>query len=359
MIQDDVKDESKSMINRSLDLIHQGKTKDGIDLLIQLYKSRKDEDALSLIMQYSPEMLRYAVGDDEAVSIALYFADNKRYNLCMKILEEIDNDLGTEARVNCFLKANEINLAWNEVQKFRDPSMRKVGEGIINSWLGKKEEAKKLFQESLSLNGRNQEALLNLAMLEIEKGDYLESMKYVEKLDVLPDEMGAELCDKLTDGVSLLYVAEKWLKSGSNRVEVHLCLSKAYDLQGNPEKAIDVLEGVYDWRASLFKGVLLEKQGKLRESLSSLMTADAQCKHSQSEIVFEIALVLFKLGEKNALEKAKEALEMARNSKNGVIQALSCGLIYKITGDLKCSKGLLCANKDVLKKKLPSLELEC
>lgn len=228
--------------------------------------------------------------------------------------------------------------------------MRKVGEGIINSWLGRREEAQKLFQEALSLDGRNQEALLNLAMLAIEKGDYFESVKYVERLDVLPDEIATELCEKLSDGNSLLRVAEKWAKNEPNRVEVSLCLSKAYDLQGNSENAIEILEGIKDWRASLFKGILLEKQGKLQESLDSLMAADSQCKHSQSEIIFEIALVSFKLGAKHALDKANEALEMARNSKNGVIQALACGLIYVMTGELRCSKGLLCANKDVVKR---------
>ncbi len=344
--------------NKALEMIHNGDIKGGVDLLVQIYRQSKSDEALSLLMQYSPERVREAVGEEEAISMALYFADNKRYNLCMKILEEIEGDLGTQARVNCFLKANEINLAWNEVQKFKDPSMKKVGEGIIYSWLGKREEAERLFQEAISIAPNNQEALLNLTMIEIEKGDYGNAVKYVVNIEGLPPEIAEELCDKLSDSDALNMVSRKWMKVEPDRPEPKLCLAKSYDLKGEIEEAIALLDGLNDWRSLLFKGVLLEKKGDLYEAMDCLTLADKASRHSQSEILFEISWVLFRQGRREeAIKVAEESLKMAKSSKNGIIQALSCGLLYIITKEMKCNKALICNNLQMVTKKLGYIDI--
>ncbi|MCY0850742.1 tetratricopeptide repeat protein [Sulfuracidifex metallicus] len=348
-------------IQDALDLIHSGKIKEGIDVLIKVYKETNREDVLSFIMQHAPERLHEATGEEYAITSAMYFADNKRYNLCMKILEDLQDDLATEARINCFLKANEIDLAWAEAQKLKDPSTRKVGEGIIYSWLGKKDEAEKLFREAMELNPKNQETLINLAVMEIERGNYKESLNLLNDVEVIPDEIALELCDKLNDGVSLQKIGEKWKKIEPERVEASLCLSKAYDLQEDYDKALELLKGIEDWRAYLFSGVIKEKKRDLEGAFQDLSKSETLCKHNQSEVTFEIALVLQKMKkDKDALDKAREAMIKAKNSKNGLIQALSCALIYKIAGKMECGKGIICSNFNLIKEKIGELnDLKC
>ncbi|WP_054838547.1 hypothetical protein [Sulfuracidifex metallicus] len=98
------------------------------------------------------------------------------------------------------------------------------------------------------------------------------------------------------------------------------------------------------------------KKGDLEGAFQDLSKSEMLCRHSQSEVTFEIALVLQKMKkDKDALDKAREAMIKAKNSKNGLIQALSCALIYKITGKMECGKGIICSNFNLIKEKIGEL----